>query len=55
MDLSKEVIFSIRDKLPERFIQYFTGQAYLNMLNRIYIYLNNLDRIRVSKAIFKVK
>ena len=28
-DLSKGVIFSIGDKLPEVFSQYFIGQAYL--------------------------
>lgn len=41
-DLSKGVIFSIGDRLPEMFSQYFTGQAYLNMLTNIGVTIGNV-------------
>ena len=41
-DLSKGVIFSIGDKLPEMFSQYFIGQAYLNMLTNTGVPIGNV-------------
>jgi quercetin dioxygenase-like cupin family protein len=41
-DLSKGAIFSIGDKLPEMFSQYFIGQAYLNMLTTTGVPIGNV-------------
>lgn len=41
-DLSNGVIFSIGDKLPEMFSQYFIGQAYLNMLTTTGVPIGNV-------------
>jgi len=41
-DLSKGAIFSIGDKLPEKFSQYFIGQAYLNMLTTTGVPIGNV-------------
>lgn len=41
-DLSRGVIFSIGDKLPEMFSQYFIGQAYLNMLTTTGVPIGNV-------------
>lgn len=41
-NLSKGVIFSIGDKLPDKFSQYFTGQAYLNMLTTTRVPIGNV-------------
>lgn len=41
-NLSKEVIFSIGDRLPEIFSKYFTGQAYLNMLTNTGVPIGNV-------------
>jgi quercetin dioxygenase-like cupin family protein len=41
-DVSKGVIFSIGDKLPEKFSQFFIGQAYLNMLTTTGVPIGNV-------------
>ena len=41
-NLNKGVIFSIGDKLPDKFSQYFTGQAYLNMLTTTGVPIGNV-------------
>lgn len=41
-DMSKGVVFSIGDKLPEAFSRYFIGQAYLNMLTTAGVSIGNV-------------
>lgn len=41
-NFNKGVIFSIGDKLPDKFSQYFTGQAYLNMLTTAGVPIGNV-------------
>ncbi len=41
-DLNKGVIFSIGDKMPKIFSQYFIGQAYLNMLTTTGVPIGNV-------------
>ena len=42
MNLSKETIFAIGDKLPEMFSQYFIGEAYLKMLTTTGVVIGNV-------------
>ena len=42
MNLRKETIFAIGDKLPEMFSQYFIGEAYLKMLTTTGVLIGNV-------------
>jgi len=42
MNLRKETIFAIGDKLPEMFSQYFIGEAYLKMLTTTGVVIGNV-------------